>query len=243
MLGKLALLLLALQPSWMAPVVLGSPVPNNLSLKLSKRVTNYNLGVFNLVEALIRVSNDFQIPMGIVWVNTPAARAELPFAWKGATVQEIIEGIAQTQLGYQVQIKNGVVHVSPPALVPDRQNFLKLKVEAFEVHAEVEVASWKLHTLVTPPRYAGISIGATGDSKVDVKLKDSTVENILDALVVASNRKIWVVTFADDTGLTARGFRRTRSLWTDAPIPDEQQPAWALLRWGDPMPRPAPEAK
>ena len=244
MLGKFVLLLLVFQSSWMVSLASGSPLPDDLTVKLSKHVTNYNLGVFNFLEALIRVSNDFQIPMGIVWVNSPAERAELPFAWKDATVQEIIEGIAKTQPGYRVQVKNGVVHISPPALVPDRQNFLKLKVEPLEVHDEVEVASWKLYTLIIPIRgNYQISIGATGDSKVDVKVKDSTVENILDALVAASNRKIWVVTFADDTGLTARGFRRTRSLWTDAPIPDEQEPAWALLRWGDPMPRPAPAAE
>jgi len=119
-------------------------------------------------------------------------RAELPFAWKGATVQEIIESIAQTQPGYRVQIRNGVVHVSPRALIPDRENFLKLKIEAFDVHNDyIELASWKLHTLVTPIRGSyQISIGGTGDSKIDVELKDTTVENILDALVVASNRKI-----------------------------------------------------
>src|SRR5712692_6379653 len=124
MLAKTALLLVAFQSSWMVPVGSGSPLPDDLTVKLSKHVTNYNLGVFNFLEALIRVSNDFQIPMGIVWVNSPAERAELPFAWKDATVREIIEGIAQTQPGYQVQIKNGVVHVSPRALIPDRENFL-----------------------------------------------------------------------------------------------------------------------
>jgi len=192
MLAKTALLLLAFQSSWMVPVASGSAAPDDLSVKLSKHVTNYNLGVFNFLEALIRVSNDFQVPMGIVWVNSPAERAELPFAWKGATVQEIIESIAQTQPGYRVQIRNGVVHVSPRALIPDRENFLKLKIEAFDVHNDyIELASWKLHTLVTPIRGSyQISIGGTGDSKIDVELKDTTVENILDALVVASNRKI-----------------------------------------------------
>jgi hypothetical protein len=244
MLREIALLLLAFQSSWMVPVAFGTPAPDDLTVKLRKHATNYNLGVFNFVEALIRVSSDFQIPMGIAWVNTPAARAELPFAWKDATVQEIIEAIAKTQPGYQVQVRSGVVYVSPPGLIPDRQNFLKLKIETFEVHdAYIEVASIKLHMLVTPRIYGQISIGVTGDSKVDVELKNSTVEEALGALVLASNRKVWIVTFIDGAGLTPRGLRRTESLWSDKPQPDEEQPGWDLLRWGDPMPHPSPTTK
>ncbi len=245
MLARFALLLFAFQSSWAVAVASGSPGQDDLRVKLSKHVTNYSLGTLNLVEALIRVSNDLRIPMGITWVDTRAARAELPFAWKDATVQEVIESIAETQPRYRVQVRNGVVHVFPAAVIPDRENFLQLRIEAFEVHDQVEVAFWKLHTLITPARPGSyqISIGATGDSRVDVLLKDSTVENILDALATASNRKIWVATFSDEIGLTPRGFRRVRSLWSEKPGPDEGQPAWDFLRWGDPMPRVAPAAK
>ena len=238
MLRKLVLLLLAIQLPWITTCALGSPALDDLSVRLAKHVTNYNLGVFNLVGALIHVSNDFQIPMGIVWVDAPGERAELPFAWKDATVQEIIETIAKTHPGYHVQAKSGVVHISPsPSLIPDPTNFLGLKIGAFEVHnAYVEVASFKLHMLVTPRRYGQISIGATGDSRVTLQLKNPTVEDALDSIATASNRKIWVVTFSDDPRLTARGLRRSMSLWSDKPQPDEEQPGWDLIRWGDPMP-------
>jgi hypothetical protein len=244
MLRKIAFLLLAFQSSWMVPVAFGTPAPDDLTIKLSRHVTNYNLGVFNFLEALIRVSNDFQIPMGIVWVSTSAARAGLPFAWKEATVREIIEAIAKTQPGYQVEVTNGVVHISPPALIADRENFLTLKIPEFKISNQyTEVVISKLHDFIAPPRTSGFSIGAMIEPKITLELKNSTVEDILDALDVASTRKIWVVTFADDTGLTPSGFRRTRSLWTDAPIPDEEQPALALLHWGDPRPRPSPGTK
>src|SRR6266571_1012677 len=237
MLARIALLLFTSQPVWTVSAASASPAKDDLSIKLSKHVSNYNLGVFNIVEALIRVSNDFQIPMGIAWVNTPAARSELPFGWKDGTIQEIIEAIARTQPGYQVQVKNGVVHVSPSGLIPDRENFLSTKIRAFEVHNEyIEMASFKLHKLITPPWFAGFSVGATGDSKVNLELKDATVEDILDALAVASNRKIWIVTFADDPKLTPSGLRKTRSLFTEVPVPDKEQPIWHLQRWGDPMP-------
>jgi len=236
MIATILSLILAFRSSAAPSSAPPSPTPDDLSSKLSKRVSNYNLGVFTLLRALIRVSNDFQIPMGIAWVDSPATRAELPFAWKDATVQEIIENIAGTEPGYQVCVENGVVHVLPP--IPDSQNFLKLKLGDFSAHDDyIEVASFKLHTLVTPIKGSyQISIGGTGDSKVDIELKNPTTESALDALTVASNRKIWVVAFSNDSRLTSRGFRRTKSLWTEDPVPDEEQPVWALFRWGDPPP-------
>jgi hypothetical protein len=236
MVARLMLLLVTLQCLGIAAAA--SPRSHEPSSVLSKHVTSYSLGPSTLVEALVRVSNDFQIPMGIAWVDSPAASTKTPFAWKNVTAQEIIETIVRTQPGYQVQLKKGVVQVSPSYdLIPNNQNFLKLKLESFEAHDDfVEIASFKLHMLVAPRKYGQLSIGATGDSKVDVELKNPTVEEALDALVVASNRKIWVVTFVAGAGITPRGMRRTISLWSPKPQPDEEQPGWDLFRWGDPMP-------
>ncbi|SRR6266481_4115144 len=237
MMRTLAVLLFAVQFS-SAAVTPPPPKADDLTVKLSKRVSRYDIGALSFVGGLLRVSNDFQIPMGIAWVDSPSAHAEQRFAWKDATVQEIIQTISNAQPGYAVQMGNGVVHVFPGSAIPDGENFLKLRIKAYETHnAMVEVASYKLHMLVTPIRGNHlVSIAGPGDSKVTVDLKNSPVEDILDALAVASNRKIWVVTFSGDAGLTQEGFRRTTSLWTEQPIPDAEQPTWHLMRWGDPVP-------
>src|SRR5713101_5685791 len=155
MLRKITILLPALLFSWSAQPVSASPAPNELDVKLSKRVTNYNLDRSNFVEALVRVSSEFEIPMGIAWVNTPAAKAEMAFTWKDATVQQVIEAISKTQPGYQVQLRNGVVHVFSPGSIPERENFLTWKIKAFEMHNEnADWASRKLHDLITPRKYA-----------------------------------------------------------------------------------------
>jgi hypothetical protein len=233
----LVLLLFAVKLSSEAAVAPRSLQTDDLTLRLSKRVSSYDIGALSLVGALLRVSNDFRVPMGIAWVNSPSVRAERPFAWKDATVQEIIQAIAKTQPGYSVQIRNGVVHVSP-SMIPDGENFLKLKIKTYQTHnAMVEVASFKLHMLVTPIRgNHQVSIAGPGDSNVNVDLRDASVETVLDALVKASNRKIWIVTFTDDPSLSPRGLRRVGSLWSDKATPDEEQPSWDLLHWGDPMP-------
>lgn len=213
-------------------------VSAGLTSSLNKLVSNYAPGDLTMIEALIHVSNDFQIPMGIAWVDSKSACAKTRFAWKNLRVQKIIESILSTQPGYKILIKNGVVQISPPKdLIPDDENFLRLTLDSFRAQGDfIEIASFKLHMLVTPRKYGQLSIGATGDSKVDVELKNCMVEDVLDALAMASNRKIWIVTFSEGDGVTPRGMFRTTSLWSPKPPPDPEQPGWDLLRWGDKMP-------
>jgi hypothetical protein len=206
--------------------------------KLDTRVPHYSADSSNFPGARIQVSNDFHIPMGIVCVDSKSKRTQNPLSWNDATVREIIEGVAKSREGYEVQVKNGIVHICPSTFIPTRQNFLKIKIPSFETHdTYIEVATWKLHELLDPHKgNLQVSIGGSGDSRVTVQIKDSLVEDILDALAEASNRKIWVVTFVDDGGVTSRGFRRTVSLWSKKPGPDEGEPSWDWLRWDDPLP-------
>lgn len=216
----------------------------DLGTKLGKRVAEYNLGSSTFGEALLRVSNDFQIPMGIAWAYADATSAKSRFAWKDTSVREIIKAIVKTQPGYEIEVANGIVHVFAPRLIPDGQNFLKLRIDSFSVkNTYVELASFRLHALITPQTgNHQFSVAGPGDSKVDLELRNSSLEEILDALVAGSNRKIWIMTFSDDNRLNAGGLRRTRSLWTDVPLADSEQPLWLLMRWGDPA-APAVAAK
>jgi hypothetical protein len=232
-----ALLLLAFEGPLAAPVASSWPPGDDLTATLNKEVPTYNVRGMSFLAALIRVSNDFQIPMGITWVNSPPARAKLGLTWNKVTVGQIIRDIAGTQPGYEVRARNGVLHVS--ATIPDEQNFLKVKIGEFRVQNEYsEMAHFKLWTLLNPrPEYGSwqMSIGGRGDSKVTIELAESTVEDVLDALGVASTQKIWVVTFTTDVRLTLRGLRRSISLWNDKPA-DEGPPCWDAIRWGGPMP-------
>jgi hypothetical protein len=211
--------------------------PERAEDKLARHVSHYNVDSLNFVEALVHVSNDFQIPMGIDWIEGATMSAPTSFTWDDVPLQKIVQDIADTQR-CRVTLRDGVLRVTPSAPIPDQQNFLKSKIALFAVRdSYIEVASWKLHALVSPIKgNQQVSIGGSGDSRVSLEMKQASVEDILDALVVASKRKIWIVTFADDSGVTPRGFRRVVSLWSDRPGPDPGQPAWDLMRWGDPVP-------
>jgi hypothetical protein len=221
-----------------------SDASDELPLKLGAPVHDYRLAADNFVEALIRLADEFQIPMGIQWVATPSANAKLTLFWKDATVKEVLEGIANTQPGYEVQIWNNIVHVSSTRILP-QQNFLLLKVQSFKVqHEVVEIASRKLRELikvtVVPPKPGPGGIGGSqatmvGEPTIDLRLSNASVEEILDSLTIGSTKKVWVVTFVDSYIPTASGFHRTANLLNSS-IPDDEQPVWELFRWDDSIP-------
>jgi hypothetical protein len=243
--GLLLLLLQASRTPARAPHPDASP---DLDTKLGTTVHDYRMSPVNFVEALTHLASDFEIPMGIEWVDTPAARSRLNFSWQHATVREAIRAIVKSQPGYQMEVKLGIVHIYPSKLIRDRQNILKIKIRDFEVHDEfADVASRKLHELVKlivyrpkpqrgPGGIAGSGAATLDTPRISLRLQNATVEDVLDALVAASGRKIWIVTLPDDATLTATGYRRTRSLWSKFPIPDDEQPVWDLFHWGDALP-------
>jgi hypothetical protein len=221
-------------------VVLAEQLPPEQALdaKLRETVASYDLGRCTFPQALVRISNDFRVPMGIVWIDTEGTQLRPACKWEKSTVRDVIESAVQTQPGYKMQVTDGVVHVFPAELSGGKENFLTVKLKAFSVHnTYLEIASRKLHDLIAPPSYAAGSVGASIEQKVTVDLENCTVQDVLDALVYISTRKIWLVTFLKDPGLTPAGFRRSRSVWSTAPAPDKEQPVWDLLRWSDQLPQ------
>jgi len=225
-----------------------------LRVRLDAPVRNYSLTARNFLEALTTVAGNFEIPMGVVWMVTPA-KAEFNFSWNSGTVEQVINKIVKSQPGYEIQIRNGVLHVLAPGLIPDRQNFLKLVIPHFLCpHEYIETANDKLYRMVYSmifPRSripGGILVGARADEpKIDLDLHERTVDQILDEFVVNSKRKIWIVAFSSDTLTTETGFRSTASLSPSKSSPDDEHTitnlfhfdklAWLLINWGDALPQ------
>jgi hypothetical protein len=228
------------QLSWVLPVSPCYGQNSDLQARLDRSVQDYVLTADGFAEGLLQLSNEFQIPMGVVWVDSSAARAKLSVSRANATVKEILQAIVDTQPGYQVKVTNGVVHVVATTVSPN-QSFLLLGIGPFDVHHElVEMAQQQLRDLVkarfVPSRpgaggVAGSLISNAGDPRIDVHLVDANVEDVLDALATASSKKIWVVTFTDSLALTATGFRRTASIKNSSPVRDDEQPIWEMFSW------------
>lgn len=223
-----------------------APGPTQLATRLHERVPRYDLRVGSFPAALLKVAGDFKLPMGIEWERSASTMRPLAISQRNATVKEIIQAILASQPGYEVEVEKGVVRVSSAKLLADRRNFLKLKVGEFRAQTVgLETATKRLRELVkatvSPPRGGnrkapqggtGFSQGVeVGEPELTLDMQDASVEDVLDALAVASDRKIWLVTYAPGSALTPTGFRRTVSIWNDEPIPDDEQPVWDFLRW------------
>jgi hypothetical protein len=223
---------------------------DDIRSKLNVKVQRYDLSAQSFVDALTVAAAHFQLPIGIQWVDTPAARSALTLHWRDTTVESVIRDIVKTQSGYQVVVKNGVVHVVVPSEVPGRQNFLQVKLQSFQVQNEpVDYALRELRKLVRlrvspPPRFlpgrgggiVGSGLSTIEQPLVNLDLSNVTAQDILDSLASSSPRQIWIVTFSADRTLTPTGYRRTLSLWNPSPVPDSEQPVWDMFHWGDPIP-------
>jgi hypothetical protein len=229
----LVVFLLILSAAWCLPQ---SDKPDDLNQKLNYRVPVARVeGRF--VEALGETARVFNIPIGISWVNTASSQQKRALEYKDATVLEIIQDIAKTEAGYEVNIANNVVHVATKD-VPADQNFLYLKIPQFSgngVAAVVKAGLWMLLNQQIAPDpargYGGSIFHNRDDPTLYLQFTNATVEEILDRIAFEADQKVWVVTFAEDPNLTPTGFRRTESFASKAIAADNDQPVWDIFPW------------
>src|SRR2546428_9033859 len=118
-----------LHPFAKMPTASRPTVSEQLRARLRTTIPNYNLRAKNFIDALTLVAGEFQIPMGIAWINTPGARHDLSLSWTNATLQDIIdiiEAVTKTQPGFQVEEGDGIVHIRNPKVIQPEQDFLTL---------------------------------------------------------------------------------------------------------------------
>jgi hypothetical protein len=227
-------------------------VSGDLTSQLNRKIDRYQLDVGNFGEALVKVASDFKIPLGIEWVDNSSSRTRLRRSWKDSTVLNILREIVGTQPTYKIDIGASVVHIWSTTLVPEYENPLRIVIPTYEVNnVPLEAASRRLHGLVgsklkttksflsgneKPGGRIGSLLTNPDEPKITVELYGANVEHCLDALTLSSSRKIWIATFSVDARVDSTSFRRTWTLWNNYPAPDDEQPGWDFVRWGDPLP-------
>ena len=135
----------------------------DLNNKLGTRVADYNVISRNFVVALTDVASRFQIPMGIEWVNQVNGGSKVSLSWQGSTVREILDTVVKTQPDYEMVERDGVVRITCPKLVLNRENYLRLKLYQFKVdEVPLPVALLRLHNLASALIYTQEAQGGYG---------------------------------------------------------------------------------
>lgn len=222
----------------------------DLNRKLRTEVRNYTLSAPSFTGALAKVSAQFEIPMGIEWVEVPDLMTEVRFSASRCTPQAIIEALLESHSGYSMGVENGVVHVFPSEWRTDKRNFLNLPIDQFDLKDQtVAFGRYKLRKQVAqmmrPPsqRLSGNGEAASiasgqGDRPVTFTIEGTSVRQVLDQLALAADFKIWVVTYPQDERFTSTGFRSSVSLYRSMSHVEDAQPVWEFFRWGQELPKP-----
>ena len=72
-------------------------VPN----RLTDTIEDYSLQGTSFIDALLKVSARFQLPIGVEWVKSPDTLKSVSFSWSRATVKDVIETVVSAQAGYE----------------------------------------------------------------------------------------------------------------------------------------------
>ena len=176
--------------------------------KLDSNVNQFTLSGDGMINALAKIAEQFELPMGIEWVEDGQTRRGLNLTWKSNTVRGVLNAVVSSYPGYSWKVQDGVVHVFRRDLVNDSGNFLNLKVPNwFEAHDRVggmisQDLQLALEDIVSPRKMPpGGGIGGSYATDLQEKpltltLHGLTVREALDKLVDASEHKIWVATFS-----------------------------------------------
>jgi hypothetical protein len=204
----------------------------------SGEVQNYSLEANNFIDALLKISAQFQFPLGVEWVKTADTLKPVRFSRNRTTVKDIIQAVVSMYAGYDWRTEDGVVHVFQRDLVKDSRNPLNITVKTFGwnhkmIFSEANSLLAQLVGQVVDPLPIGRGLGGSfpsgvGEPTFYLNARNSSVRSILNRIVTVSKVNIWVATFPSVAAPNPSGFLQTIG------TQNHDGPFWMMLRWGDP---------
>jgi hypothetical protein len=212
-------------------------------------VENYSLEANNFIDALLKISAKFQLPLGVEWVKTTNTLKPVTFSWTHATLTAVMQAVVSMRAGYGWRVEDGIIHVFKRDLLVDRRNLLNITIESFDERPEtVSWANNDLYQMVSQvlrhPEQHGIGgsvLGYPSEPVFRFAAKNVPARSILDKIVTAGlNRpepmmnRIWIVTFPAKAVFSRNGFLEVAPIVNQKFVSGDGQPFWVLLPWGDP---------
>ena len=180
-----------------------------LSDKLNRKVAD--LPKSNApVEQLIEIARQYQIPMGIEWVEPvnkvkPPTSSPLALS-ESETVKDLIIQIVGKLAGYQVIMHDSFVYVAQEQVIADVRNFLNFRIPEINFSKSVLGAAegalrLQIRMTFNPAKYAGSWNGGYGyppeekgkERKITLSFRNATIREILNGLVAAHGNAVWIV--------------------------------------------------
>jgi hypothetical protein len=158
-----------------------------------------------LLEQLIKVAQQYRIPMGIELPKAVgAARTQLRFGGD-ATVQELLSAIVSQSPDLRLTVADGLVHVGSPAAASDPRNVLNLRLDKYcvkdrNIFQAEQALRLKIEMELHPDEYSEGFISSYGyphghplaRKKLTLCRPDVAVREVLDGLAEANGNALWV---------------------------------------------------
>jgi hypothetical protein len=240
-----ATLLLLGASTWAQQAPVKTPNP------ATAKIENYSLKANSFIEALLKISAQFHLPVGVEWIKTADTLKPVKFSRSRTTVADIIDSLVAMHAGYEWRTEDGVIHVFRRDLVKDSRNPLNITISSFD--QAPETVGWANNNLdqmvsdvVRHPEVTGIAgsvIGYPGEPVFSFASQNVSARSILNKIVTAGLassvpglQRVWIATFPESSVLSRTGYFETVPVWDPDAVPAQEQSFWVLLSWGHPPP-------
>jgi hypothetical protein len=215
-------------------------------------VQNYSLEANSLIDALLKMSAQFQFSLGVEWVKSADTLKSVRVNRSHTTVANVIQAVVSNYAGYEWRIEDGVLHVFERNLMQDARNPLNITIKSFDEQAET--VGWANNNLfqmvshvVRHPELSGISgsvLGGPGEPVFRFAAENAPARKILNQIVTCGTgtqppptprmNRIWISIFPEKPLFSRTGFLEVVPMWNPKFVSDDDQPFWILRPWGDP---------
>src|ERR1035438_6743950 len=195
-----------------------SSVPSQFN---SVHVSEFSLEANGFIDALLKISAQFRLPLGVEWVKTADTLKPVRFSQSNTTVADVIQTVVSTYAGYEWRMQDGIVHVFPRDLVNNSRNALNITIRSFDERPET--VGWANNDLdqmvshvVRHPELFGISgsvLGYPGEPVFRFAAQNVPARSILNKIVTAGlatsvprMNRIWIATFPEEPIFSRTGF-------------------------------------
>lgn len=198
----LACCLMAALPWQLNPEGASSPTPQPLSLdaKLDKKVERFEAANRTVIASLIDLAYEHGIPMGIEYVDREAATRRIGLQLSGESVRGILTAIIHQAPEYRIDFSSQIVTVYSPMARRNPSNLLNRVVKNFSITEEEthDADQYLFCALVRDVEarncISNIASGQWGNLKVSVHMQNSSVHEILNAIVAQNGKALWIPT-------------------------------------------------
>jgi len=200
--------------------------------KLDGNVEVFDSEGQTLVENVLSLACQYQLPLGVEYLDRGAVSQRLRLQLRGKPVREILLSVVAQAPQYRLGFSGGCVQLYSPRARADPSNLLNAVVDNFQVSGvDPQVASAAaFEALVheTAPKTSVVestALGTLGPPTMTLHLKKAKVYEILDTIVANHGAAVWVVRVPPDKLSTLKG-----TLWYIYPL---QPPNWREAVLGD----------